>query len=185
MIKHQSPISGIDSYQDKYIATTGLGTLNIQNIGSGGRSSNVLFPVGSNSNSYTPASITNLGAMDEFKVRVMSGVNLIYNALLVPSGTALNSNVVNLSWAINEGVTFTTGFLLAGTAAADTRTGMMIISNLTSNTFTEISNNFSATTSVFFGAGSKTLSATLDRLRITTVNGTDTFDAGSINIMYE
>lgn len=34
-------------------------------------------------------------------------------------------------------------------------------------------------------AGSKTLSATLDRIRITTSNGTDTFDAGSINILYE
>jgi len=33
--------------------------------------------------------------------------------------------------------------------------------------------------------GSKSLSATLDRVRITTVNGTDTFDAGSINILYE
>jgi hypothetical protein len=33
--------------------------------------------------------------------------------------------------------------------------------------------------------GSKTLSDPLDRIRITTVNGTDTFDAGSINIMYE
>ena len=35
------------------------------------------------------------------------------------------------------------------------------------------------------GGSSKTLSATLDRVRITTVNGTDTFDAGSINILYE
>lgn len=35
-----------------------------------------------------------------------------------------------------------------------------------------------------FGGG-KSLSATLDRVRITTVNGTDTFDAGSINILYE
>ena len=34
-------------------------------------------------------------------------------------------------------------------------------------------------------SGSKTLSGTLDRIRITTVNGTDTFDAGSINILYE
>jgi len=34
-------------------------------------------------------------------------------------------------------------------------------------------------------AGSVTLSGTLDRIRITTVNGTDTFDAGSINILYE
>lgn len=37
---------------------------------------------------------------------------------------------------------------------------------------------------VFMSAGSKSLSATLDRVRITTVTGTDTFDAGEINIAY-
>ena len=36
-----------------------------------------------------------------------------------------------------------------------------------------------------YGGGRKQLSSTLDRIRITTVNGTDTFDAGQINIMYE
>lgn len=35
------------------------------------------------------------------------------------------------------------------------------------------------------GAGNKTTAGTLDRVRITSVNGTDTFDAGSINILYE
>jgi hypothetical protein len=34
-------------------------------------------------------------------------------------------------------------------------------------------------------SGSKATSGTLARVRITTVNGTDTFDAGSINILYE
>ena len=34
-------------------------------------------------------------------------------------------------------------------------------------------------------SGSKTLSDTLDRIRITTVNGTNTFDAGSVNILLE
>jgi hypothetical protein len=34
-------------------------------------------------------------------------------------------------------------------------------------------------------SGSVTLSGALDRVRITTVNGTDTFDAGTINILYE
>jgi hypothetical protein len=42
--------------------------------------------------------------------------------------------------------------------------------------------NVAATTQI---GGTKTLSATLDRVRITTVNGTDTFDAGSINTIYE
>jgi hypothetical protein len=36
-----------------------------------------------------------------------------------------------------------------------------------------------------FFSGSKTLSGTLDRIRITTVNGTDVFDAGTINILWE
>ena len=35
------------------------------------------------------------------------------------------------------------------------------------------------------GAGSKALSGTVDRVRITTVAGTATFDAGSLNVTYE
>ncbi len=35
------------------------------------------------------------------------------------------------------------------------------------------------------GAGSITTAGTLDRIRLTTVNGTDTFTAGSVNILYE
>ena len=38
---------------------------------------------------------------------------------------------------------------------------------------------------VHSGGATKTLSGTLDRIRITTSNGTDAFDAGSINILYE
>ena len=38
---------------------------------------------------------------------------------------------------------------------------------------------------VHIGGGSKSLSGPLDRLRITTVNGTDQFDAGTINIAWE
>lgn len=38
---------------------------------------------------------------------------------------------------------------------------------------------------VYSTAGKIALGGALDRVRITTVNGTDTFDAGSINIMYE
>ena len=38
---------------------------------------------------------------------------------------------------------------------------------------------------ISYCAGQKSLSDTLTQLRITTFNGTDTFDAGSINILYE
>jgi hypothetical protein len=42
-----------------------------------------------------------------------------------------------------------------------------------------------ATTTMCFAAGSIALASELTQVRITTENGTDTFDAGSINIMYE
>jgi hypothetical protein len=43
----------------------------------------------------------------------------------------------------------------------------------------------SANTALIFVAGAKSLAGTLDRVRITTVNGTDVFDVGAINILYE
>jgi hypothetical protein len=80
----------------------------------------------------------------------------------------------------------TSGHLLAANVtAATTQSGMVTFANLSSNNWLAIqtssrsdgiSNNTTTT---------KTLSDVLDRVRITTVNGTDTFDAGSINILYE
>jgi hypothetical protein len=43
----------------------------------------------------------------------------------------------------------------------------------------------SGNNAAFFGGGRVTLGGTLDRVRLTTQNGTDTFDAGSVNILYE
>lgn len=85
------------------------------------------------------------------------------------------------------GAGFTTAFGIRhtrGTAASIS--GAMIISNLSGNIWvSQHSMGDQANTDSYFGAGSVTLSGVLDRVRITTVNGTDTFDAGSINIMYE
>ena len=43
----------------------------------------------------------------------------------------------------------------------------------------------SSTAIIYFGTSSKSLSSALDRVRVTATNGTDTFDAGKINIHYE
>ena len=83
--------------------------------------------------------------------------------------------------------TSTTGFLVSGSvAAANVRSGAMVLTNLGGNTW--VNAGVLCRTDVGTGAhasGTKTLAGTLDRIRITTVNGTDTFDAGSINILYE
>jgi hypothetical protein len=81
----------------------------------------------------------------------------------------------------------TTGLLIVDSSiAAGAIQGLTTICNISGNAFVQnalISDTTSPST--FRAAGSVTLSGTLDRVRITTVNGTDTFDAGSINIMYE
>jgi hypothetical protein len=83
---------------------------------------------------------------------------------------------------------YTTGFGIGILSAAYVLHGSMVLSLIDSstNTWASSSNFANSNTGVMtVGAGSKPLSATLDRVRITTVNGTDTFDAGSINILYE
>ncbi len=54
-----------------------------------------------------------------------------------------------------------------------------------SNTWTQAGNILQNGNNMHLSAGVKALSATLDRLRITTASGADTFDAGSVNISYE
>lgn len=81
--------------------------------------------------------------------------------------------------------TYTTGFGIRTTVAANTSRGTMTLYNFSDNIWVA---NFSFADlggAFLIGGGSKTISGVLDRLRLTTVNGTDTFDAGSVNIMYE
>lgn len=79
-----------------------------------------------------------------------------------------------------------TGFSFSSANASATLYGLATLTLLGSNLWVLSACISSAgTTTAFTTNGSKTLSGALDRVRITTVNGTDTFDAGSINIQYE
>jgi hypothetical protein len=86
---------------------------------------------------------------------------------------------------------FTSGFGTSQTGQAGTAqilSGSTTLCLLDSSTGTWVANGLLAredATAIQFTGGKKVLSGTLDRVRITTVNGTDTFDAGSINILYE
>lgn len=79
----------------------------------------------------------------------------------------------------------TAGFVINSALAADTLSGSMTITNLTGNIWVSSYTLKSSTTNTVFGGGNVTLASVLDRLSITTVNGLDTFDAGSINIIWE
>jgi hypothetical protein len=79
----------------------------------------------------------------------------------------------------------TAGYYIASVLAANIISGHMILTKIDGNTWISSHTLKAATNIVLYGAGDKTLSDTLTQVRITTVNGTDTFDAGSINILYE
>jgi hypothetical protein len=104
--------------------------------------------------------------------------------------TGYNSGAVIQASATLYTGNVTTGFVTGvsgGSAANSLRYGTYIITTLGSNIWAG-QGNIHESTAYTLGAqcaGAKTLSDTLDRVRITTVNGTDTFDAGSVNILYE
>jgi len=81
------------------------------------------------------------------------------------------------------------GFNIAHpTASTATYSGQMVLTLLNSSTNLWISCcqvGDSSNTRMENSTGFLSLPGTLDRVRMTTVNGTDTFDAGSINILYE
>jgi hypothetical protein len=95
------------------------------------------------------------------------------------SGAQLQTNT-----AVNF-TSSTSGFILYYDNAAYAGRGSMTFNRITGNTW--VGNGYFnvSTTTATLGAGGVTLSGTLDRLRVTTSNGTDTFDAGTINILYE
>lgn len=89
--------------------------------------------------------------------------------------------------SIAASTSFTTGFgVVTSNAAASVFGGICSITTLGNNIWTmNGSVGFSNAAGTVISGAYVTLAGTLDRVRITTVNGTDTFDAGSINILYE
>jgi len=93
---------------------------------------------------------------------------------------------MNFGSASGSGTSSTAGFLVRTSSASEISSGLYTIATLGSNAWSMqgmigSSNNSNG----FITCGGLTLGGTLDRVRITTAGGTDTFDAGSINILYE
>ena len=84
---------------------------------------------------------------------------------------------------------YSSGFLLRSNAIGGASTifqGSIIFANMGGNIWAAQGiMGTSDISSAFYTAGSKSLAGVLTQVRITTVGGTDTFDAGSINILYE
>jgi hypothetical protein len=112
----------------------------------------------------------------------------------IGSGSISNSGYVSISGQAYIGgavvgfFTSAIGFVIANNSAANTVYGSYVFTLISNNTWVGSSsmNGTSALNMILTSSGtSPNLSGALDRIRITATNGTDTFDAGSINILYE
>lgn len=80
----------------------------------------------------------------------------------------------------------TSGFVIQGGSATNIRTVLMTLVNISGNVWVSShSGCLEDQAGTLLGGGKITLAGTLDRLRLTSANGTDVFDAGSVNILYE
>lgn len=105
----------------------------------------------------------------------------------VGSGSLTTSGYSGCASNAGTNTNLSSGFLYNVTnSAAWAHNGIMIISTLGSNIWSAFSiDGFTGAASVQFMGGVVSLAGALDRVALTTTNGTDTFDAGSINILYE
>jgi hypothetical protein len=92
--------------------------------------------------------------------------------------------------ATTSGTNYTAGFGFSIGGAGHILHGSAVLTLLSSSTNSwtcmgSLGGTGTAAGFIYSTAGAKSLSGTLDRVRLTTVNGTDTFDAGSVNILYE
>jgi len=113
-----------------------------------------------------------------------------YLIRLGTSGTPATTGYVSDTSSMGTGVasvSSTSGFILYnGDNAAYTISGAFVFYNLSSNIWTgSCVAGYNGITGTITAGGNVSLGGTLDMVRLTTVNGTDTFDAGSVNILYE
>ena len=120
-----------------------------------------------------------------------SGTSLVQ--VQIGSGSVTNTGYLSAAWqggSGDSGNRLTSGFCIDGASgnSAYIRTGQLVLTNISGNIWIgggTVARRPDTENGVFALGGNVTLSGVLDRLNITTVNGTDTFDAGSVNILYE
>lgn len=148
-----------------------------------------------NSTSGTSIDFTGIPSWAKRITVMFNGVSLSGSASLLvqigsgsPTTSGYSSVASNLQNASAVAVTTSTaGFIVFVNFNTENVIGTMDIVNVTGNTWVAsgVANSSSGITVALAHSGNVALAGVLDRVRITTTNGTDTFDAGSVNILYQ
>jgi len=102
------------------------------------------------------------------------------------TGYSTMAGIVTTTNNTTRSQTSTSGFVFDnGGSASSSYFGSFVFTAMGSNMWSGIGNIYAVSSSCSAIAGGKTLAGTLNMIRLTTVNGTDVFDAGTVNILYE
>ena len=172
--------------------------VNLATVGSNATATGTLLTAGTAVASTSGTSIDFTG-IPSFVKRVTvlfngvstNGASIVLIRLGTSSGVVATGylGTVDTSSTATAAEVITTGLATERSGAASSamvRNGLITWCAFGNNTWSgSVSVGNSGGGQMSYGASSIPLGGTLDRIRITTSNGTDTFDAGSINILYE
>jgi len=97
----------------------------------------------------------------------------------------LSLSIRSITTSGTSGTSGTAGFAISGANTTGLFSGHAVLTNISTNSWICSHVGKDSTTITVHGGGDVSLAAALTAVRITTVGGTDTFDAGSINILFE
>jgi len=183
-------LPGGNGSADQVLATNGSGTLSFVDRG------RMVLETAKASTSGTSIDFTGIPSWVKRVTVMLNGVStngtsvvqiqLGHSGGIETSGYLGSASYISSTLNTTGSTNLSSGFITTFGSASNIRHGSIVVQAISGNIWSANGAiGLSDIGSVQFTTGTKSLSGTLDRIRITTVNGTDTFDAGSINILYE
>jgi hypothetical protein len=166
---------------------SGVGTAAVQGV-----STNIVSGTSQASTSGTSITFAGIPAYAKRITIMLQGVAGPTNPYIVlgTSGGFVTTGYTSTGIGVSNssttaGVSATTAFAIFNSSGTNTINTVMVLNNVSNNVWISSHTGSYTTSTAQFGGGSVSLSSALTQIKIQAANGTDTFTAGNINILYE